>query len=148
LEIQLPLHQQPNLAESWQFLYERSLGCVGILKDWLSETLYDVLTKKKPAATILLKDLEKKARPVNQCRVMLSVILAGEKRFLESVEELNELRRDLGLLDLDGESDQEYTKKESNLSSKSTSPNPSKQKQPIGQPKAVRYPVGDVENAK
>jgi hypothetical protein len=79
---------------------------------------------------------------------MLSAILAGEKRFLESVEELNELRRDLGLLDLDVKSAQESTAKESNLTSKPTSPSPSKQKQPIGQPNAVRYTVGDVENAK
>jgi AAA domain len=148
LEIQLPLQIQPDLVGSWEFLYERSLGCVGILKDWLSETLFDALTKKKPAATISIKDLEKKARPVNQCRVMLSVILAGEKRFVESVEELNELRRDLGLLDLDVESAQESTTKENNLTSKSKPSNTSQQKQPIGQPKAVRYPVGDVENAK
>jgi hypothetical protein len=148
LQILLPLQTQPDLVESWEFLYERSLGCVGMLKDWLSETLYAALTKKKPAATISIKDLEKKARPVSQCRVMLNVILAGEKRFLESVEQLNELRRDLGLSVLDGESDQESTIKESNLTSKSTPPSSSEQKQPIGQPKAVRYPVGDVENAK
>jgi AAA domain len=86
LQIHLPLQTQPDLVGSWEFLYERSLGCVGILKDWLSETLYDALTKKKPAATISIKDLEKKARPVNQCRVMLNVILAGEKRFVESIE--------------------------------------------------------------
>jgi energy-coupling factor transporter ATP-binding protein EcfA2 len=148
LEIELPLQQQPDLSESWEFLYERSLGCVGILKDWLSETLYDVLTKKKPAVTILLKDLERKARPVNQCRVMLSVILAGEKRFVESVEELNELRRDLGLVDLDNGAGKESITRENSKNSGSTSTKSSKQKQPIGQPKAVRYPVGDVENAK
>jgi AAA domain len=146
LQIQLPLQTQPDLVESWEFLYERSLDCVGMLKDWLSETLYAALTKKKPAATISIKDLEKKARPVSQCRVMLNVILTGEKRFLESVEELNELRRDLGLLDLDNEQEKESTVKENKLASTSA-PN-SKQKQPIGQPKAVRYPVGDVENAK
>jgi energy-coupling factor transporter ATP-binding protein EcfA2 len=144
LQIQLPFQTQPDLVESWEFLYERSLGCVGMLKDWLSETLYDVLTKKKPAATISIKDLEKKARPVNQCRVMLKVILAGEKRFLESLEELNELRRDLGLLDLDSESDQESTCKPIEITN-SSPPSRSKQKQPIGQPKAVRYPVGDVD---
>jgi energy-coupling factor transporter ATP-binding protein EcfA2 len=148
LEIELPLQQQPDLSGSWEFLYERSLGCVGILKDWLSETLYDVLTKKKPAVTILLRDLERKARPVNQCRVMLSVILAGEKRFVESVEELNELRRDLGLVDLDNGAGKESITRENSKNSGSTSTNSSKQKQPIGQPKAVRYPVGDVENAK
>ena len=146
LQIQLPLQTQPNLVESWEFLYERSLGCVGILKDWVSETLYDALTKKKPAATISIKDLERKARPVNQCRVMLSVILAGEKRFMESTEELNELRRDLGLVDLDNRLGDESTHKENRqvVISASTP----KQKQPIGQPKAVRYPVGDDENAK
>ena len=121
---------------------------MGILKDWLSETLYDVLTKKKPAVTILLKDLERKARPVNQCRVMLNVILAGEKRFLESVEELNELRRDLGLIDLDHGAGKESINKENSKNLSSVPTNSSKQKQPIGQPKAVRYPVGDTENAK
>ncbi len=146
LQIQLPLQTQPDLVGSWEFLYERSLGCVGILKDWLSETLYDALTKKKPATTISIKDLEKKARPVNQCRVMLSVILAGEKRFMESTEELNELRRDLGLVDLDNGLGSESNVKESRKVSTSA-PAP-EQKRPIGQPKAVRYPVGDVESAK
>jgi energy-coupling factor transporter ATP-binding protein EcfA2 len=148
LQIQLPLQVQPDLVGSWEFLYERSLGCVGILKDWLSETLYDTLTKKKPATTISIKDLEKKARPVSQCRVMLSVILAGEKRFVESVEELNELRRDLGLVDLDDGAGKESMVRENSKNSSSTPTSSSKQKQPIGQPKAVRYPVGDAECAK
>jgi hypothetical protein len=33
---QLPAELQLDLVGMWDFLYERSLGCVGILKDWLA----------------------------------------------------------------------------------------------------------------
>ena len=36
---QLPPEQALDLSDMWDFLYERSLGCVGILKDWLSRSL-------------------------------------------------------------------------------------------------------------
>jgi energy-coupling factor transporter ATP-binding protein EcfA2 len=146
LEIQLPLQKQPDLVKSWHFLYENSCGCVGILKDWLSETLCNVLDRKKPAATITIKDLEKHCHTLAQRRKMLNKILRGEEWFVESEDELYNFRKDLGLLDLDKGSEQESIVKE-NSEVSTSDPNP-KQKQPIGQPKAVRYPVGDVENAK
>lgn len=31
----LPLSEEPDLVEQWDYLYERSLGCVGVLKVWL-----------------------------------------------------------------------------------------------------------------
>ncbi len=39
LQIHLPLRSQTNLSALADYLYERSLGCVGILKDWLMEAL-------------------------------------------------------------------------------------------------------------
>lgn len=146
LEVQLPLQIQPDLLESWEFLYENSCGCVGTLKDILSATLSYVLDKEKPAATISIKALKKHGFTLIQRRTMLSTIVAGEKRFVESDDELAEFRKELGLLDLDNGSKQDSIVKE-NREVSTSDPNP-KQKQPIGQPKAVRYPVGDVENAK
>jgi energy-coupling factor transporter ATP-binding protein EcfA2 len=32
---QLPVPDPPDLAHDWEFLYERSIGCVGVLKQWL-----------------------------------------------------------------------------------------------------------------
>ena len=39
LQIHLPLAAQTDLSPLADYLYERSLGCVGILKDWLAEAL-------------------------------------------------------------------------------------------------------------
>ncbi len=36
---QMPLPEPPDLIRSWEYLYERSVGCVGILKDWLVKVL-------------------------------------------------------------------------------------------------------------
>ena len=41
-ERQLHLSKQPDLVAEWEYLYEGSLGCVGILKDWLVRTLLAV----------------------------------------------------------------------------------------------------------
>ena len=40
---QLPAEQQLDLVGMWDFLYERSLGCVGVLKDWLARSLSSAL---------------------------------------------------------------------------------------------------------
>ena len=34
-EKELPFEDQPDLVSDWEFLYERSLGYVGVLKEWL-----------------------------------------------------------------------------------------------------------------
>jgi energy-coupling factor transporter ATP-binding protein EcfA2 len=39
---QLPPEHSMDLVAMWDFLYERSLGCVGILKDWLNRSLAGV----------------------------------------------------------------------------------------------------------
>ena len=36
---QLPLQTTPDLLTSSQYLYERSIGCVGVLKEWLTRAL-------------------------------------------------------------------------------------------------------------
>ncbi|MCI0413571.1 ATP-binding protein [bacterium] len=52
----MPVPTEPNLIEHRQFLYERSLGCVGILKDWLMRSLNRAY--RNGGKTITLKDLE------------------------------------------------------------------------------------------
>ena len=57
----LPLAETPDLLECWDLCYERSIGCVGILKDWLSRTLSAVLERDDMALTLTRKDLERHA---------------------------------------------------------------------------------------
>ena len=35
----LPVVSPPDLVKDWDYFYERSIGCVGVLKDWLTRAL-------------------------------------------------------------------------------------------------------------
>jgi energy-coupling factor transporter ATP-binding protein EcfA2 len=94
-EQQLPLLERPDLVNEWEYLYERSVGCVGILKDWLMRALVSVSRRNNHSLT--RKDLESHAPSVAQCDKMLSEALEGESRLLESKEERSRLRARLGL---------------------------------------------------
>ena len=43
----LPFPEPPDLATNWEYLYERSIGCVGVLKDWLVRGLAHALKQGK-----------------------------------------------------------------------------------------------------
>ena len=56
--------------KEWEYLYERSIGCVGVLKDWLVRALTGAFRRK---ATVLTpRDLQTHALSVPQCDKMLS----------------------------------------------------------------------------
>jgi hypothetical protein len=56
----LPLAEEPDLAGQWEFLYERSLGCVGVLKQWLIRALAQAVRQGAPTLD-RRKHLEKTA---------------------------------------------------------------------------------------
>ncbi len=39
----MPVEETPNLIPYWEYCYERTLGCIGILKNWLTRALKDAL---------------------------------------------------------------------------------------------------------
>jgi len=47
-QLHLPLAEMPDLLGQWEFLYERSIGCVGVLKQWLTRALARALRKQAP----------------------------------------------------------------------------------------------------
>lgn len=79
----------------WDYFYERSVGCVGVLKDWLTRSLALALEDDSP--TLKLKYLERRALSVKQCTTMLREMTLGEREFEESEESRAILRKDLGL---------------------------------------------------
>jgi energy-coupling factor transporter ATP-binding protein EcfA2 len=91
----LPLPEPADLAAEWEFLYERSIGCVGILKPWLTRTLHSVL--RRGEATISRRDLEAHALSVSQCEKILSETNEGESRSAEPAEAREVLQFRLGL---------------------------------------------------
>ena len=94
-QCQMPLEEQPDLIKHWAYCYERTLGCVGILKNWLARALKDALAEG--TNTVTIKHLEQRAWSIAQCQRMLKEIQEGEKQLLETEADRNQLRSALGL---------------------------------------------------
>jgi energy-coupling factor transporter ATP-binding protein EcfA2 len=92
---EMPIPEPPDLAREWEFLYERSIGCVGILKQWLTRTLHSAL--RRGENTIGRKDLEAQALSVLQCEKILSETADGESRAAEPPAARGTLQVRLGL---------------------------------------------------
>lgn len=91
----LPLPKTPDLVSRWDYFYERSIGCVGILKDWLTRALS--LAIEDDGETLSLKYIEQRALSITQCTTILREALVGEKEFEEGEESRSLLRQNLGL---------------------------------------------------
>jgi hypothetical protein len=93
---QLPLAEPPDLVNDWEFLYERTIGCVGILKQWLARALSASLRKGQEKMT--RADLEDHALSISQIDTILAEVTEGESRLTDSSEAATQLRTRLGLV--------------------------------------------------
>lgn len=134
----LPVPEEPPLTANWEFCYERSLGCIGILKDWLTHTLADVLIKKEDAKTLTLLDLEKNAHSMLECLNMLREI-RKEEQILDEIVEQDTLRIELGLKPL------EKTKPEAKNQSTTAKSSSKTNRARVGEPKPQRREIGDTQ---
>lgn len=91
----LPLDEEPDLVSQWEFCFERSLGCVGILKQWLLRVLQTALDKDR--RTIGRREVEEQSLPASQCEKMATEMLEGEMQLTEKQESRARLRVLLGL---------------------------------------------------
>jgi len=92
---QLPLEETPDLANHWEFFYERTIGCVGVLKQWLVRSLSAVL--RQGEATLSRSILESQALSISQIDKILSEASEGETRLTDGMEAASRLRERLGL---------------------------------------------------
>jgi len=92
---ELPLPVNFDLVGDWEFLYEGSVGCVGILKDWLMRAVIAANRDGEPMMT--RKHLEHAALSVSQCEKVLIEAREGEARLSEGPESHTRLRSLLGL---------------------------------------------------
>jgi hypothetical protein len=97
----LPLPIMPEFVKAdstcpdWDFFYEHSLGCVGVLKDWLTRACS--LAMRLNVGTITREHLEKCALSVSSLTQLLAEITAGESEMEESIGQRTLLRGNLGL---------------------------------------------------
>ncbi len=76
---QLPLPKpETDLVATWEFLYERSVGCVGILKEWLMRACVRAI--KHGAVVLSREHLERTALSISQCEKILAESREGETR--------------------------------------------------------------------
>ncbi|MBW4461755.1 MAG: ATP-binding protein [Nodosilinea sp. WJT8-NPBG4] len=94
----MPMAEENSLDSEWEYCYERSLGCVGILKDWLTRALNTALDEGSEKIT--KHHLENTALTVAQCQKIITEIIEGEQLLEESPSEVNRLR---ALLELNKE---------------------------------------------
>jgi hypothetical protein len=129
----LPLSEAPDLVKVWDLLFERSLGCVGILKQWLVKALSTAL--RRGDATISLPILESHALPAAQCDKILSEVMEGEDRLKDCAERRSTLRARLGLVPLANAPD-------ASERASIQAPENNRHKLRPGQRKPVRDPIG------
>ncbi len=83
LQRQLPVEEEPLLAEKhWEFLYARSIGCIGLLKLHLNRALNRAL--KEGACTVTLDHLRQTAASDVRVKLALRNALESEAEFVEA----------------------------------------------------------------
>jgi hypothetical protein len=81
-QLNMPLPETPDLLKHSDYLYERTAGCVGILRDWLSATYTQALDEPK-VTTLNLKHLEENVPfSAERAHKMLKRITKDEQEFL------------------------------------------------------------------
>jgi DNA transposition AAA+ family ATPase len=128
----LPLEEEPDLVRETEFIYERTIGCVGILKNWLERCLAEAVHNNMK--TIDRKLLEKHAFSKNKISAIALEVVNGEEEFLKvDNEAINALNKALGL-GKSGSDDNCTRKQESNVKIR------------VGQRNPIRDQVGMTES--
>src|SRR5260370_42343335 len=68
----------PTLDDDSDYLFERSAGCVGVLKTWMAKALHHALSKGLP--TVSLEHMEQQTYSDAALTQMLTEIVEGERR--------------------------------------------------------------------
>ncbi len=91
----LPVEEEPDLLHSWKYCYERTIGCVGVLKDWLTRALAEAIEQGEKTISPAL--LEQHALSVDRWGQMVTEAVAGETALTEDDNAAYRLRVRLGL---------------------------------------------------
>ncbi|HZH29198.1 MAG TPA: AAA family ATPase [Pyrinomonadaceae bacterium] len=97
-QFKMPLVNEPDLVGQWEYIYEHTIGCVGVLNDWMLRALHAALTEGKESLT--RKHLKQTAPKRASCQKRLDEIIDGEVNVdrIEAEESLELYRKRLGLV--------------------------------------------------
>lgn len=145
LQYQMPLEETPSLVEHAEYIYFGTLGCIGILKSWLTRAFKEAL--KEGAITVTIEHLEKHILSVSKLEEMLKDINEGEKLFEETDSDRNRLRMALGFAPITSSTSNESDTESVTPSPEQTPATKPTRKRKVGQRKPKRDPVGLESNA-
>jgi len=91
----LPLTTEPDLVGRWESLYEQSVGCIGVLKNWLDRSLAAALEAGE--STMTARCLKEQAAPTRKLLSLAREIKEGEEALAAADRGRGELRSLLGL---------------------------------------------------
>ena len=91
----LPLPQEPDLVGRWDYFYEYSAGCVGILKLWLCDALADALQNSQKTLTSAC--LQRQAMSPDRLMSVVRESIEGERKLEEQEKQGDRVRSLLGL---------------------------------------------------
>jgi hypothetical protein len=129
---QLPFESEgSDLIRMWEFLYERSVGCVGILKEWLVRA--SVRSIRHGAAVLTREYLEATALSISQCEKILAESREGETRLNDSEDAKRRFRTLLGI--------------EPRVVPAAESPGPHRRNGKVGQRSPQRDPIREENGA-
>jgi len=77
----LPVAEQPDLLVEWEYLYLRSVGCIGLLKQWLLDALDNAM--EQDVGTLTRATLERTAPLPSKSKKVLEEALEGEAKLAE-----------------------------------------------------------------
>lgn len=91
LQCHLPLSGESHLLPHIEYCYERSIGCVGLVKDWLTRAL--ALALNQGADAVNFKMLERTAWSLDQSERMAREAVDGESEVTEKGQKRNRLKQ-------------------------------------------------------
>jgi energy-coupling factor transporter ATP-binding protein EcfA2 len=91
----LPLEEAPDLVHQWKLCYAHTVGCIGLLKDWLTKALWEALeTGTKTISPALLAS---HAASIDRCNQLITDIEEGEQSLHVDPQATERLMARLGL---------------------------------------------------
>jgi AAA domain-containing protein len=131
----IPLEEEPDLLQEWKYCYERTIGCVGVLKDWLTRAYAEMIEKGEKTLSRVL--LEQHALSVDRCDQMITEAATGEASFREDDHASYRLRVRLGL--------EQGPARQTEHEQKSSSVSSQRRSHRVGQRNPSRDPVRNSE---
>jgi DNA polymerase III delta prime subunit len=129
----LPFPEPSNLTDIWEYIYENSFGCIGVVKDWLADAIGNAL--KSEENTLKIAYLEKNKPSPDRLLNVFREIQEGERHAAEREAQRTKLKQLLS--DEQAKEQKRYKKAQKVKDQLSKRP-----KSRVGKRKPTRDPVG------